>query len=410
MSQKINLNASPYYDDFDNQKNFHRVLYKPGFPVQARELTQQQSILQDQIEKFGDHVFKEGSVVIPGGIGYDTQYNAVKLNNTNFNIDISIYINNFLGKRIVGSESGIEAVVKFIALPDGGDVENITLYVTYLSADNNSQFNSFTDGETLSATENVIYGNTTISANTPFASLISEDATAVGSAAFISQGVYYVRGFFVNVSNQTIILDHYSNTPSYRIGLQVREIIVNAKDDGSLYDNAKGFSNFAAPGADRLKIELILAKKPITDFDDTDFIEVVRVREGTIEKENNNNSQYNLILDYLAKRTHDESGDYALKPFIVDVQESLNDRQGSGGVYFENEVTREGREPNDDITAIKISPGTAYVKGYEFSTQGEIIDCPKARFLTEEFIEQSFTFRLGNKLIKKYQVFLGTNT
>ena len=123
-----------------------------------------------------------------------------------------------------------------------------------------------------------------------------------------------------------------------------------------------------------------MTKKPITDFDDTDFIEVVRVREGTIEKENNNNSQYNLILDYLAKRTHDESGDYALKPFIVDVQESLNDRQGSGGVYFENEVTREGREPNDDITAIKISPGTAYVKGYEFSTQGEIIDCPKARF------------------------------
>ena len=93
------------------------------------------------------------------------------------------------------------------------DVENITLFVTYLSADNDSEFNSFTDGETLSATENVIYGNTTISANTPFASLISEDATAVGSAAFISQGVYYVRGFFVNVSDQTIILDNYSNTP-----------------------------------------------------------------------------------------------------------------------------------------------------------------------------------------------------
>ena len=129
MSQKINLNASPYYDDFDNQKNFHRVLYKPGFPVQARELTQQQSILQDQIEKFGDHVFKEGSVVIPGGIGYDTQFNAVKLNNTNFNIDISIYINSFLGKRIVGGESGIEAVVKFIVFPDGGDVENITFTI-----------------------------------------------------------------------------------------------------------------------------------------------------------------------------------------------------------------------------------------------------------------------------------------
>ena len=100
MAQKINLNASPYYDDFDSEKNFHKVLYKPGFPVQARELTQQQSILQNQVEKFGDNIFKDGSVVIPGGIAYDIQYNAVKLNITNFNIDISVYIKNFIGKKL----------------------------------------------------------------------------------------------------------------------------------------------------------------------------------------------------------------------------------------------------------------------------------------------------------------------
>ena len=97
MTQKINLNASPYYDDYDSEKNFHKVLYKPGFPVQARELTSQQSILQNQIESFGDHIFKDGSVVIPGGIAFDNQYNAVKLNNTNFNVDISVYIKSYLG-------------------------------------------------------------------------------------------------------------------------------------------------------------------------------------------------------------------------------------------------------------------------------------------------------------------------
>ena len=379
MSQKINLNASPYYDDFDNQKNFHRVLYKPGFPVQARELTQQQSILQDQIEKFGDHVFKEGSVVIPGGVGYDTQYNAVKLNNTNFNVDISIYINNFIGKRIVGSESGIEAVVKFIALPDGGDVENITLYVTYLSSDINSQFNSFTDGETLSATENVIYGNTTISANTPFASLISEDATAVGSAAFISQGVYYVRGFFVNVSDQTIILDNYSNTPSYRVGLQVREIIVNAKEDESLYDNAKGFTNFAAPGADRLNIELILTKKLLTDKNDTDFIELLRLDEGLL-KIIQSKSEYNKIRDWIAERTYDESGDYSIEPFRMNLFNSLNDNFGNGGLFFENERTDQENVPSDDLMCLKISAGEAYVRGYDVEKTGTtIIDVDKPR-------------------------------
>ena len=213
MTQKINLNASPYYDDYDSEKNFHKVLYKPGFPVQARELTSQQSILQNQIESFGDHIFKDGSVVIPGGIAFDNQYNAVKLNNTNFNVDISVYIKSYLGKKIIGSESGIEAIVKFIALPDAINVNDVTLYVTYLSADKNSQFNTFTDGESLSSDESIIYGNTTINANTPFASLIPTDATSIGSAAFISKGVYFIRGFFVNVSDQTIILDHYSNNP-----------------------------------------------------------------------------------------------------------------------------------------------------------------------------------------------------
>ena len=65
MAQKRNLNINPYYDDFDPKKNFYKVLFKPGFPVQTRELTTLQSMLQDQIENFGSHVFKEGSVVIP---------------------------------------------------------------------------------------------------------------------------------------------------------------------------------------------------------------------------------------------------------------------------------------------------------------------------------------------------------
>ena len=379
MSQKINLNASPYYDDFDNQKNFHRVLYKPGFPVQARELTQQQSILQDQIEKFGNHVFKDGSVVIPGGVGYDTQYNAVKLNNTNFNVDISIYIDNFIGKKIVGSQSGIEAVVKFIALPDGNDVENVTLYVSYLSADNNSQYSAFVDGETLSATENVIYGNTTINANTPFASLVSENATAVGSAAFISQGVYYIRGFFVNVSDQTIILDHYSNTPKYRIGLQIKELIVNAKEDESLYDNAKGFTNFAAPGADRLNIQLVLIKKPLTDKNDTDFIELLRLDDGIL-KVIQPKTEYNKIRDWIAERTYDESGDYSVEPFRMNFFNSLNDSFGNNGLFFEDEKTDQENTPSDDLMCLKISAGEAYVRGYDVEKTGTtIIDVDKPR-------------------------------
>ena len=63
MPQQTNLNVSPYYDDFDPSKGYHRVLFKPGFPVQARELSTLQSILQNQIETYGSHMFKELSLI-----------------------------------------------------------------------------------------------------------------------------------------------------------------------------------------------------------------------------------------------------------------------------------------------------------------------------------------------------------
>ena len=84
MAQKTNLNVSPYYDDFNSEKNYYKVLFNPGRPVQARELTTSQSILQNQIESFGSHMFKEGSMVIPGNIAYDGQFYSAKLNSTNF--------------------------------------------------------------------------------------------------------------------------------------------------------------------------------------------------------------------------------------------------------------------------------------------------------------------------------------
>ena len=328
MTQKTNLNISPYYDDFDSEKNFYKVLFKPGSPVQARELTTLQSLLQDQIQSFGSHMFKEGSVIIPGGISYDGQFYAVKLNSLNSGVDISLYLENFIGKKITGQVSGTTAKIQHVEFVDGINVDDITIYVKYIDSDNNFTFNQFEDGESLSATENVEYGNTTITAGTPFASLISSDATSIGSAASISNGIYFVRGYFVKVTDETIILDNYTNTPSYRVGLKVDETIISAKEDESLYDNAKGFTNYAAPGADRFKIGLSLTKKLISDTNDLNFIELLRVKDGKIQKLNTK-TQYNVIRDYLASRTYDESGDYAVTPFNPSIHNSLNNRTGN---------------------------------------------------------------------------------
>ena len=146
MAQAKDLNISPYYDDFDPSNDFYKVLFKPGFPVQARELTNSQSILQNQIEKFGDHIFKEGSVVIPGSPSYDGNYHAVKINSTQFGIDVSLYTDQLIGKVLEGQVSGVTAYVDNIVLPDGGEVENITLYVKYSKTGFDNSSMTFIDG------------------------------------------------------------------------------------------------------------------------------------------------------------------------------------------------------------------------------------------------------------------------
>jgi len=398
MAQKTDLNISPYYDDFDSEKNFYKVLFKPGYPVQARELTTLQSILQDQVKSFGSHIFKEGSVVIPGNIAYDGNFNSVKLNPTNFGVDISLYINNFIGKKISGQISGTTAIIQFVSLPDGENVEDLTIYVKYLDSDNNFQFNPFEDGESLIAEENITYGNTTINAGTPFASLIALNATSVGSSASIGDGVYFIRGYFVNVSKQTIILDNYTNTPSYRVGLKIDELILSAGDDSSLYDPSKGFTNYAAPGADRFKIDLTLTKKFISDLNDTDFVELLRVENGKI-KIIEQKSQYNIIKDYMAERTYDESGDYTVEPFNVSVNNSLNDRLGNNGLFFNTEITEQRNSPSEDLMCLKISPGKAYVRGYDVEKiSTTIIDIDKPRD-TASIQNVNVPFEMGNNIV-----------
>ena len=395
MAQKTDLNISPYYDDFDAQKNYYKVLFNPGKPVQARELTTLQSILQNQVESFGSHIFKEGSVVIPGNIAYDGQFYSVKLNTINFGIDASLYIKNFIGKKIVGQLSGTTAIIQYVAFQDNINVEDLTIYVKYLDSDNNFIFNQFEDGESLFAEENVTYGNTTINAGTPFASLISLNATSIGSAASIGDGVYFIRGYFVKVSKQTIILDNYENNPSYRIGLKIDEIIITAKDDNSLYDNAKGFTNYAAPGSDRFKINLSLTKKLLSDTNDTDFVELLRVQDGKIKKIETK-TQYNIIRDYLAERTYDESGDYAITQFNPSIHNSLNDRLGNNGLFFDTEISQEGNKPSDDAMCVKISPGKAYVRGYDVEKiSTTIIDVQKPRD-TKLVDSANIPFEMGN--------------
>ena len=369
MPQQTNLNVAPYFDDFDPSDDFHKVLFKPGFPVQARELTGLQSILQNQIEKFGQHFFKDGAKVIPGNTTYQRQYTGLQLSNTYQGVPVSAYADQLVGTKITGQTSGVTAYVTEVLLPTNSDNGNLTLYVNYLSSSTvNNSTESFSDGEELVCNTDItsgLLGNSSIATNTPFASTLQSGSAIVGSSFSIQNGVYFIHGNFVNVDDETLILDQYSNTPTYRIGVNVNEEIITSDLDETLNDNSQGYNNYAAPGADRLKITLSLFKKDLDDFDDTSFVELGTISDGVLRAANSGRSgkgsSGGLIIaggggsgsldltDTLARRTFDESGNYDIKPFNITLMNSLNDNIGNRGVFQAGQFTPGGGTPSDDL-------------------------------------------------------------
>ena len=358
MPSPTDFNVSPYYDDYSKSNNYHRVLFRPAFAVQARELTQSQTIVQNQLEQFGDHVFKSGSSVIPGQLSIDTNYTAIKLTSKSAS-DITDYNNTTL----TGGTSGVVAQCVGVAATDGTDPD--TLFIKYDKSGTDNTSTVFTDTETI----------TSDGSGTPTAVVAS---THTGSAAGIAAGVYYINGYFVNVSASTLVLDKYTNTPSYRVGLSVAESFTSASDDATLNDNATGSTNYNAPGAHRLKILLTLAKKTLSATDDTNFIEIARVDNGEI-KVHARNSQYAVLEETLARRTFDESGDYTVNEPDFDVRESVvsgNNR----GIYTASATTTDGNTAATTMLAVGVSPFKAYVRGFEAERIGTTwVDVDKAR-------------------------------
>ena len=394
MPQSTDLNTPPYFEDFDPDKNFHRVLFRPGYPLQARELTQSQSILQDQIEKFGKSIYKEGDQVVPGQVGFDLQYSAILIEEEYFGIPSNALVATpsgsttpyIVGQTIIGNTTGVKAKVVNALTSEQSEKSKTTLYVKYISAGTANTSGTFADDEIILAQDSFSIGTTVIQANTDFAKCVSQSASYVGSSAKITEGVYFTKGHFVKVLEQEIVLDQFSTTPSYKVGLQILEEIVTPEEDTTLTDPSQGYSNYSAPGAHRLKLKAVLTKKSLSDTSATDFIELLRLDEGytkniVVDRETSS------IEDILARRTYDESGDYEVRAYDFTKDECLNNGINNG-VFEVNTTTDDGNTPTKDIFNIAVSPGKSYVRGYELENlETTYVDINKPR--TVELINNS---------------------
>jgi len=329
MSINTNFNVNPYYDDFDEDKKFLRMLFKPGYAVQARELTQLQTILQKQVERFGNHVFKNGSVV-SGGTTFLQDATYLKLDSTY--AGTAVTANNFIGATIVDSVSAPTKRAEVIKVYDAdtGTGDPKTLLVKQIFG------TAFTPGDTIYTFE-----------ASPTTANISTSGVGTGQIFSVTEGVYFYDGFFIQNDAQTIATSKYSSTTANaRIGFEITESTITSSSDTSLLDPAQDASNYQAPGSDRFKINLTLATRSLDSTDTTQFIELARVEYGVLTR-SYRFPIYSVLEDTLARRTYDESGNYTVRPFQISLQ------------------TNTSNTANMDVI---LSPGKAYVFGYEYET------------------------------------------
>ena len=362
------FNIDPYYDDYDADKKFIRMLFRPGYAVQARELTQIQSILQNQIQRFGDNIFQDGSIVL-GGEVVENKVKYARVSGLTGTLDIQDSIgtlltcNGYANARIVHAESGLSAStvdnlpVIFFEYTSGGATfaSNITVGGTAVDGSNISmQLSGVTSG--------------------------SITGYAIGDAIVVNvgEGVRYVDGFFVANDKQAI--GAYSLTgptgaqvrqydlANSRVGFNVDRQFISSEDEETLKDPAFGYYNYAAPGADRYKINLDIKQyqfdptnsSSTDNFSRENFVEFIRIVQGNVVKKEKY-PDYVGIVDTMARRTYDESGNYTVEPFSINITDSVYGATGA-------------------TLTVELGAGKAYIYGYEFETQGTTkIDLPKPR-------------------------------
>lgn len=356
----------PFYDDFNESKNFHRILFRPGYAVQARELTQLQTILQNQIERFGNHIFQNGSLVLGGAMSLDSK--AIYINLQSSYANTAVIASNFkdnvithLSNTATSTGNGYVRAYVF-GTAESTSTEPPVLVVKYLTG------NEFSN--TANIKTDVTNGSNAV------ASIATSNHTGFGTLTSINDGIFFINGYFVKVPSQTIVVDKYSTQANAKIGLEYSEEIVTDVSDTTLLDPAQEASNYQAPGAARLKVNFDLTIRSLSSTDDTAFVELMRVENGVIKKQVQYPT-YSVIGDTLARRTFDESGNYTVNRFNLAIDD----------------------HPTDNTKLqLLVSPGKAYIKGYEYeSIAQEKIDLPKAR--SEESVNnRDVTVNFGNYL------------
>ncbi len=376
MGIKTDLNIAPYFDDYNVENKFYRVLFKPGFAVQARELTQLQTTLQNQIEQFGDNIYQEGSIIKGCTFTEIRNLKYIKV------ID-GIRPKDFIERTEVDPNTGIideyyyeiedaEGLKSLIVEGETGFLSRApdlnTFFVVYLNTVEVGGFEKkeYEPNDTIQIREYILrtqeVNNETVEttidngivAETSVAGFSNPIGDSFGLNA--SEGIIFQLGHFLFVDDQIIVVKKYLSDETVEfelepnnisVGYKVDERIITSQQDPSLLDNANGSPNENAPGADRLLLVPRLVPLPTEQGEaDPEFF-ILRRYENGVAIETRDVTQFNSISKEMARRTYETHGDYTNKKFQFEIVKRTGDQ---GEEFF-----------------VEMGEGTAYSKGYRVS-------------------------------------------
>lgn len=330
-------NTAPYFDDYDPSVGYVKVLFKPEHPIQARELNTLQSQNNHQTKAFADHIYKNGARIS------NARMNAVQY--SGLSVAPGTVVSFIEGWTLEGDFSGQQAT--FIKYVSGLNVLAVNM----------NGINTVSNTQSFSANELInVYDENDVLVTTIYASNMPHQVEVIDMFV-IDQGVFYWGGYFVETQRQTCLIPNLTDTV---VGYEVVSEIVTAATDPTLLDNNTNGSNLGAEGADRLKYSLVLRTKTLngapTDNKGAvgvDFIRLAEYTEGGVSYLKSD-TEYGQIGDFVAQRTFEESGNYAVDDFSLSVIEHrATSAIGTG-------FSVDGLESN---YVAQVSPGVAYVKG-----------------------------------------------
>ena len=338
------LFLTQYKDDYKDSDNYYQILFNSGRGLQSRELNQLQTILnQDNAAALGA-IYRSGAPLSGGLMDVEQNVKFVKLNTTTYSLPADLTT---ITGETFATTTGIK--IRLIKAVAATGSDPATIFVQILDSNGQTPTDvttalDLTPGTTLTGatTGTVLEIQTTNTAANP----------AIGQSCVFRQqlGRFYLDGHAVFKAAEDIIVGKYDDKPTANVGFKVVERVITSSDDQDLFDNSGANLNLAAPGADRHEIKLELTLDTTVDSDQR-FIEVAQIVKGVIVEQSSAANSYSTLGDEMARRTHEESGNYTVGNFLLDF--ATNDSDAS----------------NLDIT---FNPGKAYVEGHRYYLRGPV--------------------------------------